>query len=457
MLFLPTQTVLSRSMISENIFYPLLMWAILLAFTRLSPPDSRWRWVENVVFGLLCGLLVLTRYIALAVVPALLLIWWLKPLGQEKLPLLLSAKKLLHAASVAAPLLLVLGIWLLLGLRENVPVKEMLGFGIASNPNPAQLGRRRLLMWAVFYLSYAVLMAAPFLGILSASLFQLRLKDWQKDLTRWLIAVALICVFFLIPCIRHSWRAAYNYPDPIKIQGRYIMYFTPLFLISSFAALKQINFPRLSRSSFWLLAILTIEAIAAADFILFHGFIYLDGPLTMSANSAEGYIFSELGLFYLAVSASILLVSIYGLGRKQGLLWLTLPLLLAGFYLAGNVRVYQTVLYPRQATNYEAHLLVRAIDERYGADSGARQRELILRIPATTDNSIYENWSWTLAMNGFSQVRLVQDEQLIAEGPTVFMAQIGGEQFTLRQQAQTGGEQAFSYDGMSYTLDLPAQ
>ncbi len=460
-LLFPTQIVMPRSMISENLFYPLFLWVTCLAFRNFTDADSRWRLAENIIFGVLCGLLVLTRYIALAVVPAFFLLWWLKPLDAkehaEKTPLLISKKKVLHAASVALPFLLVLVVWVLPGLRENVPLKELLGLGIADDPNPAQLGRRRFVMWAIYYLSYTALIAAPYLGILAAAVMQIRWKEWRSAANRWLIGVALICGTLLLACIRHSWRAAYNYPDPMKIQGRYILYFVPLFAIAAFALIRTLNPPRLSKSGYALAVVVLGQAVTAAFLFIYRGIIYLEKPLGISVNSADGDFIRILDTTFLWAFFTILLVSLFFLGRKKTRLAAAMGLMLVVFYLYGNYRLYTEFLKPGQYSNYMGVELIEVLENRFGETPELLQTPVRLSLTDRIENSDCRAWVSTMDFHGFTDVKCVRNGMSGEDDPTVFVAEINGERFTLtnlgREPVETDGLAEFKYSGEYFVIE----
>ena len=124
---------------SENLFYPLFMWTVLFAFTNVWPTSQKNRAIESFIFGILLGLLFLTRYIALALIPAFLFIWWLKPFENERLPLLFSVRKFLHLIIILIPLVLIIGGWMNMGMAEGLRAKDTLGLFIAEKPNPDQL------------------------------------------------------------------------------------------------------------------------------------------------------------------------------------------------------------------------------------------------------------------------------------------------------------------------------
>jgi hypothetical protein len=63
---------------------------------------------------------------------------------------------------------------------------DMLGFFIAESPNPEQLSLGRLVMWTIFYGSYTVLLASPFIFMLLSSISTFELIKWQQEFNRWI-------------------------------------------------------------------------------------------------------------------------------------------------------------------------------------------------------------------------------------------------------------------------------
>jgi hypothetical protein len=429
-LLLPTQVVIPRSIISENIFYPLFFWAIYLAFTDVIPDNHKAHNLQNILLGILSGLLVLTRYIGLAIVPCIWIIWWMKPSNKEKYSLLISKKKLIHAISIVIPFVILVGSWVLLGVRENVPMMDMLGFFIAREVS--QLGAGGLVNWIIFYVSYASLIAAPYLGILMASISHLRLKNLQQPVFRWLISVILICIFFLIACIRHSYRASYNFPDPMKIQGRYILYFAPLFMITAFAAIKNIDFSKISRISRSLWIVIPSAIISMAYLILFGGFIILDSPLSPSVNSPDGYLFQSLDIIFPMAAIFISLIGVLSLRKNKPVLQIFFPLLLAGLYIFGAIKMYKSILFPRQLNNFQVYSLIQTVDLKYENQDDVRESELTLSVPPNPTYTVFEKWENTFYFRGFNLINIVEEKNLGGDNPVLLDVKVNNDHFVLR-------------------------
>lgn len=409
-MLLPTQMVISRSMISENIFYPLFFWTLLLAFKEITPSNNRLLDVQNVLLGILSGVLVLTRYIGLAIVPGIWMIWWLRPSSITKSPIIFARKKLVQAASIFIPFAIIVGIWVLLGLREGVALKNMLGFGISGSPS--KLGSSGLLNWIIFYLSYTILIAAPHLGILFASFSRIIPKNWDSTISRWLISVIIICMVFLIAVIRHSYRAPYNFPDPVKIQGRYIIYFTPIFIITAFSIIRNLNLAKISRNSRYVVTILSSFLIIAAYLILIQGKLILDEPLQPSINSPDGYLLQVLNSFYPIISIFLIFIAFLIPKKSTRFLNNIYPLVIAFIYIIGSVFIFQNLLLPRQLNNFQAYSLIKKLESSTVDQSNLQEMNIQLSIPLKSTYSNQSKWEYTFRFRGYDNLTIIKDENL---------------------------------------------
>ena len=459
----PITVVIPRCLLSENVFYPLLMWAVLLAFTDIFPQDKRSRIIENLIFGALLALLILTRFIALVVVPALLLIWWLKPRSGAKLSsLLITKEKMAALLVVLIPMLLILGAWIWFGMGDGVPFMQLIGFSIADDPNPAQLGKRRLLMWAVFYGCYTLLMAAPFMPVLLPALTQFKLKEWQKDENRWWIALLLILLSFLVPCIRHSWRAAYNYPDPVKLQGRYVLYFGPLFLLTAFASLKRLGKVEFKHWHKLGLAVLACGLIGFGYAVLFDGFIYLDNSqLGAAVNAPYGNMMRTMQQSYLLLSLLNVVAGVILLGRDTAFRLAYITLFLIGFYTYGSARVYQRILMSRQLLNsqvYNLSELMQTLPLENDEGIDFSQLPIDIKVPDSSTARYIRSWHRALELNGYLAHTIEVDESLDDEASLIFQASFETYTYKLRElnadAYQKSQAPKYSFAGKYYQYEL---
>jgi hypothetical protein len=357
----PFYLLFPRVILSENLFLPLFLWTLLLVSCGLPGGKSeRLRLVEVLLIGVLGGMLFLTRVIALVILPVILLLWWIKPFNGENGKLLFSKRKGLYLILMVAAMALAIGPWLLIGLKTAIPFKTLLGFSIAARPNSLQITGHNLFIWIVLYASYTILMTAPLLGILGIGIVHFDPKNWRSDTGRWLILVILISGAFLVASIWHSWRVGYNYPLPVKLQGRYIFYTGILSLISSAAILisplwKKPGFPTLIIS-----IIISAGLIIGSYTILFKNYFHLIRPTIFSLNSPDGEIFNAYHGLYLFASIGLLVIAIliYHKNRAHALMVVFLGMGL--IYLAGTPTIFDNLL-ASQNINYSSMLVLQTI------------------------------------------------------------------------------------------------
>ncbi len=232
---LPYHYVLPRFLMSENIYFPLVMTAVFMVLWR---PQRR-VWIWDASTGVVFAVLYLTRYVSLPLIPVFLIVWWMREVQ-------ISGRFLLDARSRWRFVLMLFCFgaafapWVLLQLFRDQSLALALGFGITSRTDPAQHTLVRLWVFVRMYLAYFVLLAAPVLGLV---LFAFR-ETWRdraiNAYTRTVAALGLVALSLLVALSRHSWRANYNYPDPYRIMGRYTIYLAPLFLIVALATLVRL-------------------------------------------------------------------------------------------------------------------------------------------------------------------------------------------------------------------------
>ena len=430
MLFNPVQLIMPARILTENIFYPIFMWTVLFAFTNVWPSSQKNRVIECLILGILLGLTFLTRYIALALIPAFLFIWWLKPFENERLPLLFSIRKSLHLIIILIPLFLIMGSWMNFGMAEGLRVKDTLGLFLAESPNPDQLSFGRLVMWVVFYCSYTILIAAPYLPILLASLSRFKLKDWQEDSNRWLIALAAIILFFLTACVRHSWRINYNYPTPFKLQGRYILYFGPLFLITIFTSLDK-PFKLINRLK---LIIYSSAMISTAYAFLFLGFIYLDGPLFITSNSPDGDLIRFMGISFIILTLANVIISSLLINKRRIALFTFIVTFLFGFFIYGNVKISQNRLNTSaQLTNSQIYNLVQEYKTVSSSSIDINSSPLTIFISNDSKSLTISHWRQTLNFNGYPEIELIASD-ISKDDPSILLqARDNNYSLTLRE------------------------
>lgn len=230
-ILIPFHYVAPRMLLSENTYFPLLFAVVFMMLWR--PRRGVWAWDVGTGFAL--AALYLTRYVSLPLIPALLIIWWMREWhhsGRRSLDAQSWAR--FGAMGLAGALTFVP--WVLAHTNQGTELMLALGFGITSNTDPAQLTASRLWIYVRMYLGYYALLGAPVLGLVLLAFRQAWRERALTVYTRLVAAVGLISLSLLVAVSRHSWRAHYNYPDPQRIMGRYTTYVAVLFLIIAVAA-----------------------------------------------------------------------------------------------------------------------------------------------------------------------------------------------------------------------------
>ncbi len=183
----------------------------------------------DAALGITLGLLFMTRHITLVIIPVFALVWIMKQKELGK-----SWKLILRRGFLVSALLcLAYSPWVYNGIKGGYSLKKIIGFTIASKTNPEQLTLSRLITSAGYYLGYFALITAPVLGLAVKSIRALdigRTKIFSAYNQLWVTVCGLAGAIF-VAVTRHSWRAYYNYPEFTKIKGRYVIYFTVLFVI----------------------------------------------------------------------------------------------------------------------------------------------------------------------------------------------------------------------------------
>ena len=399
---IPYQFLFPRVIMSENLYFPILLWVI---FAILNQPRFEKLTLPWAIFsGIAIGLLYMTRYITLAIIPFLLIAWWLI-FPEDKHGLFHPSRRKLSAV-----LLLGIGVilgysfWLFSGIKAGVPVKTLLGFGITANTTASQLTSGNLMIWLAIYLSYYILMVSPVLPLFFISPIT-QFKTWKKETRDWYILTAALLVGFLAACVRHSWRAIYNGDIPTRIMGRYILYFTPLFIIAALLAVKEAlaaRRPSLRQHLLGSLAVPLAFVVAAHRVLLGNLLHFHDGDLINILGSVDAAYFQYLGIYFF-----VLLFFIYGMisyltwqKNSSDLVTLSLAAIIV-FFLAGMPTYYQDLL------SYQRYQYVGSkIVELHQAPQGYISDKIeILTPPDATewDHAVLSN---TLHFYGFEDLHV---------------------------------------------------
>jgi hypothetical protein len=198
----------------------------------------------------------------------------------------------------------VFGVWVLNLLVQGVEFKDALGFSIASRTNPEQLTFSRLLFYLWNYLAYFTLQAAAILHLLVHALREAWVAR-RGRFARFTVLVFGLTGAMGFAMVRHSWRAHYNYPEPLRIMGRYGIYFAVLFVI-----LAAVTFVRIVSSkerppkAFTLgaLAFHVAAVVASYAYMLTHHLGGSSGRMITDRGAVDVYRLYLLGQPGLAVA-----------------------------------------------------------------------------------------------------------------------------------------------------------
>lgn len=367
---LPFHLVFPRRIQSENLYFPLLYWA--MSFILADPRNPRRIIDWDFLSGALLGLLYLTRYISLAVLPVFLLGWGLKVARSESGRVVLPRRFMALAVSGLA----IYTPWMAAGLSQGYTFKDMLGLFItASVENPQQLSFGNLMLWVLIYAAYLVLMAAPVLPFLLVVVRDFFSGQLPQASRQWIVFSAALTAVYSAAVVRHSWRANYNAELPVKIMGRYLIFLAPVFLIAALLALREQSrreHPSVGREI--LLRLVIPSALVSAAYLLLirKSILPISAAALNALGAVDGYMVSLLGVYFF-----IILIPLYCLylwlhlrgNTRLRLVFIALGLGL--FYLAAQP-AYKAELQEEQnftrVGRQTAVLLSELDSEPYGAD-----------------------------------------------------------------------------------------
>jgi len=277
-------------------------------------------------------------------------------------------------------------------------MSQAFGFGITADADPRQLTTQNVFTWLLLYLAYTILMLAPILGLLfSLGRRQLRLPRVK----RWLALVSIISLAFLIPVVRHSWRAVYNLALPSRIMGRYIIFLPVLFLITAFLPLSvRPREPLTCRLSYLLRTILLpLALVVFSYFLLIRESIIPLKPGFISPFAAyDVYYMKLLGpWFWLFLVLLYAIPPFLARGAKPKIVRRLTALILVIFYMLALPKYFNVI----RAAQYYERLGSRIVDllREYGSEDG---QALQVLLPDTIDSTSRADIGWAIRIHHFS-------------------------------------------------------
>lgn len=256
---LPFHYTIPRVVMSENLYYPLIIGCAYLVLT------TRWRRLalRDALTGALIAVTFLTRFMTLVFVPALAIAWLLRERA-ERGTWMPSRNVFIRAALLTGVALLVIAPWVYSEMRNGFTFVQTVGVdaGIGGGRVPAEAKTTvRLLKFAAEYVASWTLWLAPLLGLLVLALARLRRLRWDA-LDRLTVLTTAMAALLLPIAARHAWKAIYNWPMPLRVLDRYCIYLVALGLLIAYgSAVAAVRDRRLGR---WAHAAATIALPIAA-------------------------------------------------------------------------------------------------------------------------------------------------------------------------------------------------
>ena len=231
---------------SENLAFPLFFWALYFSFS--SPRTGRWLYVWDILAGVSIGLLWLTRYMTISLIPLFLLIWWIKPEPEHPGIRCKPGKaKILRLLLLGGVTLGIYLLWVVPGLLQGVDIKTLLGFFAEGKGSRAPRSFADVLFWSGISLAYLAEMSAPILHLLTGAIrAPAREEDDRRQrayATLWTIGLWLLGLMLVFVATRHAWQATYNVAEPHRYVARYIIYLTIPLWLSGLIGLQKRNPP----------------------------------------------------------------------------------------------------------------------------------------------------------------------------------------------------------------------
>lgn len=336
---LPFHYTYPRTVMSENLFYPLLLLAVWLVLT-----DPRGHpWLYDALTGTVLAALFLTRFMVIVFVPALAVAWLLRE-RRETGRLLGDAGTWRRAALLAVVGTAVVLPWVAGQLWLGAPLAQALGLGVGVSPGGApDAGRTlsRFLSFGAVYLASWVLWLAPALGLI-LSAFARAARDRAADaLSRLSATLLLIAAPLWLVATRHAWKAGYNWPNAIRVLDRYCIYLVGIGLVVAYGYAVAARGERRPRPflPWWATAALLGIVIGLSWWtILRWGFVPRPNPASPGYAASDTYHVFMMGVLFWPAALGANAAHSWLLRRRPPALAAAAAATLAVFFLLGTPR-----------------------------------------------------------------------------------------------------------------------
>jgi hypothetical protein len=293
-----------------------------------------------------------------------------------------------------------------MGFSQNVPLKELVGFGIAARVGDgSHLTLMNLVIWFILYACYYILIASPLMPLILDSITSGLRRKAAPLMKRWVIFFGLLVAAYGAAVARHSWRAYYNAEVMSKIMGRYLLFFGPLFLLTAFINFSEINRGKNLPIKKILGSVLVSFVLVVFSYLVFFKSVVFstDGSLLKALGSIDGYYIKLLGWVYLLIVGLIYLILAIAQIQNWRRTWLVGTLLTAIFYMAG-LPIYLNELVSDQVFARGGQEIAEAIFSETGPEGINYPIKLHLpnSIPTRQKNEI----AMSVAVRGFKALTL---------------------------------------------------
>lgn len=229
---------------SENLHVPIFAVSLYLLLDTERGTRSR-KLIVSTLLGITMALGYMTKYIYLVAIPALIVLWCIKPLFNDNPEerRITEPSRIIDLLAMFAGFILTYLPWIIYNHYSGFGVGSGGGaeFVLSGIPEFADLGS--LVLWLSFYLSYGILALAPFLLVFIFYIVMSTSNNVKNDRqeTFFILAVILLSAIFFMTAVQHSWRSGYNYPMPRRIIWRYVMHLMPLWAVLFMMALNKLK------------------------------------------------------------------------------------------------------------------------------------------------------------------------------------------------------------------------
>ena len=322
-LLLPFQVIYPGYIMSENLF--LFLFSFSVYFSLQGANSATWK---AGLFGVFLAAGYLTKYLMLPAIPILVAFWIFTPIlkGGENYKSLILKRFWINCIVLIVCFVFTMLPWIIYAHHSNISLYNALGLFFTKTgfmtkaSNAIYSGERNLInliMWVGSYTSYIILALAPFLTLL---LFYIpiicHLKNSKIEYKSEFLFLLLLILLTFIYCIvstQHSFRVSYNYPNPSYLLGRYLMHFSPLFIVIGIIAVDRIFRYRdkLKKKNIIYATFLMIFLIFLAMVILFKNALW-NFPsrfANIPFNSPDSMFYKTVSIYL--VIAFILLLGIF--------------------------------------------------------------------------------------------------------------------------------------------------